>query len=629
MVMLSIRRVVVENFRGVRRRVDMPFVGVPSGLYFVRGENKAGARLGSNGAGKSTLFAESLIWVLTGRLSRSQRPSSDIENDAGETTSGLVEFALDGRARTVERTRNPNNLTLDGVKVEQHEIDALLPLSEAVLRKSILMDQFSDMFLSMRPEAKSQMFTETLNLDVWLRAADVAAGRAAETERALQRVNADVAANRAAAVEAADQLEECRRGEERFEDDVRVQLRDAAKQLRLAEAAAKNAKAALDDARAELDAVGDADRVRELNEAKTQLARLNRASSEASVRYERSVADAESMRARLRAYQGDGGVCPECGQRVDAKHVQEKRTELRAKLENALQLVKNYDGQKTAVAAEIDRTTRAIDELEKVLQKDTAAQSVVSLATERSLSADREAHRLRGVVDELETRVNPFVASRARLERRVAELDDAHDKLKARADALAAEVEVLKFWVRGFREIRLEQMDGALAELELAANRHAEALGLEGWQMEFATERETKKGTVAHGFQVTLCQPGVRPLAFENYSGGESQRLQLAATFGLAEVLLARAGVSTDFEVIDEPTTHMSPEGVDDLLACLSERARELDRRIFLIDHNSLDRGSFDGVITVTKDAKRGTYISDDGGVLSVPTPARRDRVML
>jgi DNA repair exonuclease SbcCD ATPase subunit len=126
--------------------------------------------------------------------------------------------------------------------------------------------------------------------------------------------------------------------------------------------------------------------------------------------------------------------------------------------------------------------------------------------------------------------------------------------------------------------------------------------GLEDWEIQFATDRETAKGTISHGFSVFLYPPGQKePIAFENYAGGVSQRWQLATTSGLSEILLARSGIDTDFEVYDEPSTFLSAEGIEDLVECLRDRALSQKRRIYLIDHHVLDKGAFDGMFLVTK----------------------------
>jgi energy-coupling factor transporter ATP-binding protein EcfA2 len=107
---------------------------------------------------------------------------------------------------------------------------------------------------------------------------------------------------------------------------------------------------------------------------------------------------------------------------------------------------------------------------------------------------------------------------------------------------------------------------------------------------------------VSHAFSIFLFPPGQsKAVSWDSYSGGEAQRWQLAVTFALSEVLLSRAGITPDFEILDEITNHLSDIGVDDLLECLSERAHTLQRRIFLIDHRVLSKGDFDGIVSVVK----------------------------
>lgn len=627
-MLFSLKRISIANFRGVRDRIVLDFTNTLSGLYFVRGLNKDDARLGSNGAGKSTLFSESVIWVLTGRVSRSQRPSSDIENRrASGTTLVELEFALDDAVHKVSRSRNPNNLMLDGQKVEQQSIDALLPLTDAALRKSILLDQSGDMFLGLKPEAKSQIFTETLALDKWIRASDIAGQRADQAARLLQTVQRKIEGNSAAYDEARDLYELAKKKEDEFEADMKAQLAVAKKAAREAENASVEAFDALNAARGR---VGEGtDQEVELNDQETQLKRLNRAESVAEAQVSSTDRELAKLNEQLKKYNEAALLCPECGQAVGVKHIREKKTTLLGQIEQNKQLKKNYIKGVSAVQAEIEVAADKIEKLKKRLVKYHAAQSEVAVCAERSIAADREKHRAAAKAEELRQRDNPFVKQCDELEARLKELRAAAKALKADEETANAGAAVYQFWQRGFREIRLQQIDTVLAELELSTNSHAEALGLEDWRIEFATERETRKGTVSHGFSVTLYPPDDEdPVGWETYSGGEVQRWQLATTFGLSEVLLARAGILTDFEVIDEPTSHLSPEGIEDLLVCLSDRARELNRRIFLIDHNSLDRGAFDGIITVTKTRERGTYVEDDGGVFTVAKP-KRERVLL
>jgi DNA repair exonuclease SbcCD ATPase subunit len=160
-----------------------------------------------------------------------------------------------------------------------------------------------------------------------------------------------------------------------------------------------------------------------------------------------------------------------------------------------------------------------------------------------------------------------------------------------------------EYWAGAFKEIRLELIDAVLTELSLAATQHAEALGLSGWRIAFATERETKSGSLSAVFNVLLYPDQDEPIRFEAYSGGESQRLQLAIAFGLSEIVLARAGVTVNLAAFDEPTRGLSAEGVEALLEHLADRAKTLKQTVYVIEHHSLERGAFDQTLLVRKTA--------------------------
>lgn len=55
-------------------------------------------------------------------------------------------------------------------------------------------------------------------------------------------------------------------------------------------------------------------------------------------------------------------------------------------------------------------------------------------------------------------------------------------------------------------------------------------------------------------------------------------------------------------EVWDEPTKHLSPQGVRDLLECLQQRAHSRQLPIWIIDHTSYAYGGFAQSVTIVKD---------------------------
>jgi energy-coupling factor transporter ATP-binding protein EcfA2 len=113
-------------------------------------------------------------------------------------------------------------------------------------------------------------------------------------------------------------------------------------------------------------------------------------------------------------------------------------------------------------------------------------------------------------------------------------------------------------------------------------------------------ERETQSGKIKPGLSVSIFKPKHdEPVKWESWSGGESQRLRVIGAVALSEVLLRRAGVTCDLIVLDEPTRHLSPEGVGDLVEFLVELGR--DHQVFYIDHQVVQSNQFASLITVTR----------------------------
>ena len=631
---LTFHRVTAQNFRGVTAPVSLSFTDVPAGLYFIRGVNEVEPKLGANGAGKTTVFIDAILWALVGRTAKSQRPGDTIETwgaAKGDTTSVTLEFLLDDIPYVIHRSRNPNTLTLNGEKVEQDAIDRVFPLAEPVLRRSIIIDQFSEMFLSLRPEPQSRIFSDTLNLDLWVRAAEQATDNAAVTQKSIDRLTSGLAEKQGALAEARDQREAAVAGEQRFEDEQAAKLAEARQKRAAAAQERDEAETALNNARDRLAALGDG--ATDLKVMEEELKRSRRTTAEAKARSDGLVAaldrEAGRLERQLNAYSNpDDKVCPECGQTVTDEHIANKKSELIMEAEDVVARSDDANATSAAQAAVLQDLDNRLEALVGQNRDFNTQQNVVSLAATNSITANRAVHQWDDRVNELLKETNPFTKQADQLDERITSLREDVTKLQEQLADLNEDLEAYKFWNRGYREIRLEQIDRTLLELEMTTNKHAEALGCDGWEIAFATERETRRGTVQHSFSTFLYPPGQNaPVSWDSYSGGESQRWELATVFGLAEVLLGRAGVNPDIEVIDEPTHHLSPEGVEDLLQCLSDRARDLGRKIFVIDHHALDRGAFDGVVTVTRDKQHGVYISECTvpnllGVWREPAPA-------
>jgi len=86
------------------------------------------------------------------------------------------------------------------------------------------------------------------------------------------------------------------------------------------------------------------------------------------------------------------------------------------------------------------------------------------------------------------------------------------------------------------------------------------------------------------------------------WSGGEAQRIRLALTIGISDFIKAKRELDYNFIILDEPSQHLSEEGIEDLLSYLKEKANAEDITIYLIEHKELkNSGIFNEIVLIEK----------------------------
>lgn len=201
-----------------------------------------------------------------------------------------------------------------------------------------------------------------------------------------------------------------------------------------------------------------------------------------------------------------------------------------------------------------------------------------------------------------EARVNPYADQISKKLANIKECKAAQANAIKELNGIEEDHAAITFWVAGFKRIRLFLVEETLRQLEIEVNNNMSALGLTDWRIEFDVERENKSGGVTKGFVVFVYAPGrAEPTRWEAWAGGVTQRLRLAGNLGLANLIMERAGLSNSVEFYDEPSQHLSQEGLLDVAETLQARALLGNKRIFIVDHNSIDFGGFAGRVLITK----------------------------
>lgn len=600
---LIFRVLIIENFKSFIGRHEFILDREP-GLYYISGNNLVNPELGANGVGKSTIW-DALSWIITGHTIRDSRPANSIVpwSVEKETTSGTLTFIRGNVTHDLCRTKNPNGLMLDGGTVEQPVVYETLGLPEEMIRRTVILGQFGTMFLDLGPEEQSRMFNDALNLDVWLRASKAASDERGRLKGTIDNLDSKLSRIDGTITSVTQSLEAAKKNASTYQSIHIGRLAEAKKQVNVK---SSELRSFVDDnplpntpktpavrgrGKPVPKPVTVADRevaVKAQETARTGLARQLRDTefeySGLAAQNKETVRELEGYVAALTSDR----KCPACGQTAPAHHINEKIKALRTKTEGYNRAIQN-------AGAEIDRLDGLIQELNNSITGQHNRIKFQKDLEDAVASAQRDLAWLEG-------EVNPYTATVDDLIKRLAAHNTENKKLKADREAVEQDVIVCTYWVDSFKSIRLSLIDEILLELEMAVTRHLTALGMPDWGIQFATEKVKQNGAVSNKFTINLFPPNVEePIRFESYSGGESQRLQLAVAFGLSDVILTRAGIEPNITVLDEPTRGLSPEGVDDLLTHLSNRAKELEHTIFVVEHHSLAAGMFDHVIVVEK----------------------------
>ena len=585
--------ITMSNFRSFREPTTFSLSQF-GGFKLISGKNVAQPRLGPNGVGKSSIW-DALIFCLFNSSVKGIRPSDLASWNGSGACSVRTRWLIDGDETVIERHSNPNVLTIDGLAVEEKNVEKLLGLSRRRFLQAVMFGQNMPLFVDLAVPDRAALLDEILDLGIWLRLSDEAkkdhaslSGEIGKARESLANLN-----GRMQVLNDTDHLDTLIAKW----DDVRAGRIDAA--IRKVSEAEQELDALNERSRSitlKLNDLPDTDRLRRDMEAmvahKVGL----------QERYKALFAENEAAGRKGRFFH-DTDSCPTCMQSIPRSVRSGRELEMNQVAFRTKNAMQECGAAENAVDDELQKLRGAYDAAERkrsFLAEQRAAVRADIANQERMVDAAVIA------VETIADETNPYLAQRDALD---AEKERVSVGIKAANGVirrLQGSMLHAEYWQQGFRRVRLFLVKRVLAQLELETGVAAIALGLVGWRIGFSTELETKSGTIRPGIFVQVTSPEASA-PWEAWSGGEAQRIRLAVAIGLSNMIQRMAGISISFEVWDEPSTWLSPEGIEDLLECLRHRAETTGKSLWLCDHRALIYSGFDEVWQVTKSLKGST----------------------
>ena len=578
-----------------------------SGLVRMSGRNEVDPQMEGNAVGKSTVW-DAICWCFFGKTARGLRAGNVVTWGSCRKPGCWVRVRVrtDTGVMVIERTQSPNKLRakVNGKwrDTDQTVVDGVVGMNYSTFLHCVLMGQFGTFFFDMSAADKLSLFSSIMNLDIYGRASDEAKAAGDKLNVRKDELVSNVATLTGRIKQLKSQHVKLKRDHDEWASKADVPMTAAKKKLRVL-----RTNESTESARAnKLDAAYQK-RVGQLRELRQLMDAANHRIAGAGTECLRLDTELRVVNTKIEVYQMTK-QCPECGQDVSSKLQGDRLRDLERRRDKICERLREE-------AASRDKTQATLRkwEAEEAELKTTADAVYVNLERANSRVHDLS-ERIRDLQRDVDAAnkaksMNPYKKQLVDTKLMLGIMRGKRDAARAELAELEDHYHRAMYWHKAFRDLRLWVIDNTLRELELEVNSCIEALGLHGWSVRFDVERETKSGTVARGFSVFIRSPGTSSdVPWESWSGGETQRLRVAGSAGLANMIRAKRGVRCNLEVWDEPTHHVNPQGIEDMMAWFAERSRVERRQIWIADHRSLDSGAFDAEYCVVKN-KRGSSI--------------------
>lgn len=615
---MKILQVEFKGFKSFGNKVSFTFPD-KQGLFFITGSNQADKTLEANGVGKSTLV-DGICWVFFDKTPQNLRASEIGSWFSKEKTEGSVTLFNKNGFLQIKRTWSPNNLTLkfaerleDLVNVQekpvtQDKLQEFLQMDFESFLNSIVFSQFANAFFDLRPAQRTELFAKVSNLDYW----DDLSKKSSEKhiltgtlvqdlDRTQQNLLGKLETLKSFSYDSKiqqwdfDNAAKIQEVEKTINEEIIEKLTSFEQNLqdlnRKKQKLIKEIKVAEESNRDLLDLEISANKEVEINKKA-----YDRASSTVAI-HKNNINKLERAKDK----------CPTCGQAVDISHIlKEKETEqailwnaeqelaiLRENNENALFIFKEIEQELQDFKILSHTQTMELKQIE--YERGSVENNVNQLL--------RQKQTLEKTVVKLKQEQNPFIIEKQKCEKSIENIEKELVTVQESKNQLESLKDNYKFWIKGFKEVKFFIINQLLQQLEVATNNNLQSLGLTDWKINYAMEKENASGSISRGFNIFIFSPrNNKAVSWENWSGGERQRLLLAGQLGLSDLILSKLGHKGFIEFYDEPTAHLSTSGVSDLVELLKTRARTRNRQIWLIDHKNLQDMMFDGVLMVEKD---------------------------
>lgn len=288
--------------------------------------------------------------------------------------------------------------------------------------------------------------------------------------------------------------------------------------------------------------------------------------------------------------------------KLELRNVQELQEQV-SKAEAAAAQLAEASANRRDVAQRLEAAVEALNAAKPEEQKD-----FTRLLTNISTQLEQIGVEIQVLAD----KVKAAHQSEARLEQSIEQAKAAAEKAEVvRLDLAAGEKRLvaLKVLAEGYSKKGAPALliELAIPDLEAEANEVLALLSDGQMGLSLISQRETQNGKGLSETLDILVSQGARQQAYEQFSGGEAMRVDLALRMGLSTLLARRAGARCELLVCDEVCAPLDREGQELFVECLQKLAPRF-ASILCVSHIPWLKEIFPAAYEITKD-ENGSHL--------------------
>lgn len=628
--MIRVHNVSGIGFLSFRDRFDLNLEPLEGRTVQIDGKNRDDPLASSNGSGKSSLL-EAICWGLYGELSRGGRYADEVVNKGSKNCEITIEFGTADGDYVVERRRNRSGNSLsvrnkDGNMFPgatttdvQIELNRLLGMDFVAFTSSVVWGQDFICFPDRKPAQRAELLSDLLNLSRFIRASDVAKRKATLVDNEIHRCEKSLIAEKTKREEL--EKKSFQDEEEEFEASRSAQLMEFKRQINGVKAELNAVDILNEKTREKLgNELSDIENV--MMELESELA----GKDEVMERYKEAERifnemgrkiDVLSSKADQIYENGKGmkklgkGKCPTCNQEISEEHVKNCLEEMQReiyRIEGEIDPLSKEQSKAHQIMCDFDKQLWDLSEKEqKYKDKNLRAAALQETLNGIDTKTEPQKKALRGHMASLESqkeqaekRENPFNKKEQERKRDLHLVKLSVKEIENEIRNYKYEKDLFLFWQDGFKRIRNMLFDSVRYALEdevdyiLSHYSKDVIVLLEG-------ERETKSGTIKDEFHIRVLDSAGNEASYEMYSGGERQKVRLAISLGLAQVIKDRCGHDFNIRCFDEPNSALDDVGKESNFQVFNSLAKQ-GFTVLVTDHDAAFKDSFDHSVLVVKE---------------------------